>query len=125
MKKLFLTLAGLFTATILVGCATASYVTANKACSNPSLKFPDTVACVNANTENGRDAYSVSYRLYANQLLEQYNSGKISDIDAKIKLQDKFLELNKSHVNMINSLSGGSGGSTYCTSTGKSGMFCY
>lgn len=114
MKRLLFMLF-LFCATaVLIGCAT--WIRANRECADPAWKFQDTVTCINKTTEGSRNQYDVSYRLTANQLLEQVNSGKVSETGAKMQLQDKFMLLKRD----LNSDDG-----MYCTSTGKSGMFCY
>ncbi len=110
----------LYVTLLITGCAT--YIQANNQCANPAMRFADTVSCVNKETDGSTNAYAVSYRLTANQLLEQLNAGKISETDAKMRLQDKFLELRKGHLDAYNAIAGGS---TYCTKAGKNSMYCY
>lgn len=105
---------------MIAGCAT--YIQANNQCANPSLRFADTVSCINKETDGSTNAYAVSYRLTANQLLEQLNAGKITETDAKMRLQDKFMQLRKGHIDAYNAIAGSS---TYCTGIGKKSMYCY
>lgn len=98
----------------MTGCAT--WIRANSECANPAWKFSDTVACINKTTDGSRNQYDVSYRLTANQLLEQMNAGKISEATAKMQLQDKFMLL-KRDLNTDDSM--------YCIATGKSSAMCY
>lgn len=116
MKKTMI----VFAAVMATGCAT--YIQANNQCANPALRFSDTVSCINKETDGSTNAYAVTYRLTANQLLEQLNAGKISETDAKMRLQDKFMQLRKGHIDAYNAIAGGS---TYCTAVGKKSMYCY
>lgn len=109
-----------FVSAMITGCAT--YIQANNQCANPSLRFADTVSCINKETDGSTNAYAVSYRLTANQLLEQLNAGKITETDAKLQLQNKFMELRKGHIDAYNAIAGSS---TYCTGIGKKSMYCY
>ena len=98
----------------MTGCAT--WIRANSECANPAWKFSDTVACINKTTDGSRNQYDVSYRLTANQLLEQLNAGNISETTAKMKLQDKFMSLQRDF---------NSDDPVYCIASGKSSAFCY
>jgi hypothetical protein len=116
MKKTIVT----FAIVLVTGCAT--YIQANNQCANPAMRFSETVICINKETDGSTNAYAVSYRLTANQLLEQLNTGKITETDAKMRLQDKFMQLRKGHIDAYNAVAGGS---TYCTAVGKKSMYCY
>lgn len=116
MKKTIVT----FAVVLATGCAT--YIQANNQCANPSYRFVDTVSCINKETDGSTNAYAVSYRLAANQILEQLDAGKITETDAKMRLQDKYLQLRKGHLDAYNAIAGGS---TYCTAVGKKSMYCY
>lgn len=106
---------------IVAGCA--SYVAVNSECNVPSRPFTDVVACINNATAGSTNDYMTMYALRANQLLQQYQAGKLSETDAKVKLQEQYMALRQQHINAVAAISSMSS-TTTCTTRGKS-TTCY
>lgn len=88
---------------ILDGCA--SYVAVNEDCNVPTKPFTDIVTCINKATAGSTNDYMMMYSLRANQLFEQYKAGKITETDAKAKLQEQYLALRQQHINAVAAVS--------------------
>lgn len=107
---------------ILAGCA--SYVTVNSDCNVPSRPFADVVACINKASAGSTDDYMTMYTLRANQLLQQYQAGKLTETDARVKLQEQFLALRQQHMSSVAAVSAMTARPTNCTTRGKN-TTCY
>lgn len=107
---------------ILAGCV--SYVSVNSDCNVPSRPFADVVACINKASAGSSDDYMTMYALRANQLLQQYQAGKLTETDAKVKLQEQFLALRQQHISSVAAVSSMTARPTNCTTRGKN-TTCY
>ena len=106
----------LTSALLASGCVT--YQGVNADCNRAATPFPDVVACINKQAEGGTNEYLTMYTLKANQILRQYQAGKVSDADAKVQLQEHYMALRQQQMNAVAAISGMSQ-STTCRTRGK------
>jgi len=111
---------------ILVSCATVEK--RQVACEEQYSKFLDIYSCtkqsIGTDTRLNKDAGVKLYLLKGEQLVEQLNNGKISEIDAKTEWQKLFVEL-KQHEDgeqaaRVRNYNANKPKQTYCVPVGNS-----
>jgi hypothetical protein len=93
MKTLFITMAGFVV--FLTGCQTVGQVQSN--CEATTTSFPAMAICLKTSiAQDGRLSGSQVVKFYllkADQLSEQVAKGNISDVDARVELQQLYVQL--------------------------------
>jgi|SRR3989344_91680 len=82
---------------VLVGCASVgSY---QEQCEKQHVAFSNMVLClktaISSNSRSAKDARVKLYLLKADQLSEQVQKGKISELDARVALQELYVVLKR------------------------------
>ena len=94
-------------ALLLAGCATLSVGSAQEQCEKRHAAFPDVVTCLKDAVASGSASWGGAYinlsskptpelKLYllkAEQLSQQVQKGEISDLDARVALQQLYVDL--------------------------------
>lgn len=77
----------------LCGCTTVGSMQAD--CESGSKTFPELSACLNEKVANSRKSSGEAklYALKSRQLTERVQRGEISDLDARVELQQLYVDL--------------------------------